>query len=198
MSDLTRRKFLVRVAVPALAFSLNPSLLSAAQVLSVERLRRTGPEPASVTLSVNGHDVTLQLEPRETLLDTLRDKLHFTGTKKGCDQGTCGACTVLVNGKRVNSCLTLAVMVQGKSVTTIEGLANGDSLHPMQSAFLEHDGFQCGYCTPGQIMSAVGLLAEGRPTGDADVREWMSGNICRCGAYANIAAAVQAVARGTA
>jgi xanthine dehydrogenase YagT iron-sulfur-binding subunit len=212
MSDLNRRKFLVRVAVPALAFSLNPSLLSAAQVLSVERLRRTGPEPASVTLSVNGHDVTLQLEPRETLLDTLRDKLHFTGTKKGCDQGTCGACTVLVNGKRVNSCLTLAVMVQGKSVTTIEGLANGDSLHPMQSAFLEHDGFQCGYCTPGQICSAAGMLNEhkaGWPSlvaddvaahaklTDAEIRERMSGNICRCSAYPNIVAAIRDAAGET-
>jgi xanthine dehydrogenase YagT iron-sulfur-binding subunit len=198
MADLSRRKFLVRVAVPALAFGLNPSLLSAAQVLSVTRLRRTGPEPGSVTLRINAQVVTLQLEPRETLLDTLRDKLGLTGTKKGCDQGTCGACTVLVDGKRVNSCLTLAIMTQGKSVSTIEGLANGTALHPVQNAFLEHDGFQCGYCTPGQIMSAVGFLSERRPTDDAGVREWMSGNICRCGAYANIAAAVQAVARGSA
>jgi xanthine dehydrogenase YagT iron-sulfur-binding subunit len=198
MSDLSRRKFLVRVAVPALAFGLNPHLVSAAQVLSVTRLRRTGPGPTSVTLRINAQVVTLQLEPRETLLDTLRDKLGLTGTKKGCDQGTCGACTVLVDGKRVNSCLTLAIMTQGKSVSTIEGLANGTALHPVQNAFLEHDGFQCGYCTPGQIMSAVGFLSERRPTDDAGVREWMSGNICRCGAYANIAAAVQAVARGSA
>jgi xanthine dehydrogenase YagT iron-sulfur-binding subunit len=198
MSDLSRRKFLVRVAVPALAFGLNPHLVSAAQVLSVTRLRRTGPGPTSVTLRINAQVVTLQLEPRETLLDTLRDKLGLTGTKKGCDQGTCGACTVLVDGKRVNSCLTLAIMTQGKSVSTIEGLANGTALHPVQNAFLEHDGFQCGYCTPGQIMSAVGFLSERRPADDAGVREWMSGNIFRCGAYANIAAAVQAVARGSA
>jgi xanthine dehydrogenase YagT iron-sulfur-binding subunit len=194
MADFTRRKFLVRVALPALAIGLNPRLASAAQILSVTRLPRAGPGPVPVSLLVNGRTVSLQLEPRETLLDTLRDKLGLTGTKKGCDQGTCGACTVLVDGKRVNSCLTLAIMTQGKSVTTIEGLANGDALHPMQQAFLEHDGFQCGYCTPGQIVSAVGLLAEKRPTDVAAVREWMSGNICRCGAYANIAAAVQAVA----
>ncbi len=157
------------------------------------RIPRVGPQPVPVTLTVNGKQRTLALEPRETLLDTLRDHLGLTGTKKGCDQGTCGACTVLVDGKRVNSCLTLAIMTQGKAVTTIEGLAHGDQLHPMQAAFVEHDGFQCGYCTPGQILSAVGLLNEKRPLDDANVREWMSGNICRCGAYANIAAAVQSV-----
>jgi xanthine dehydrogenase YagT iron-sulfur-binding subunit len=151
-----------------------------------------------VALLVNGQTVTLPLEPRETLLDTLRDRLHLTGTKKGCDQATCGACTVLVDGKRVNSCFTLAIMTQGKPITTIEGLAKNGTLHPMQAAFLEHDGFQCGYCTPGQIMSAVGLLAERRPTDDPNVREWMAGNICRCGAYANIAAAIQSVAGGAA
>jgi xanthine dehydrogenase YagT iron-sulfur-binding subunit len=120
--------------------------------------------------------------------------LGLTGTKKGCDQGTCGACTVLVDGQRVNACLTLAVMAQGKPIATIEGLARGEQLHPVQAAFLEHDGFQCGYCTPGQIMSAIGLLAENRPTDTPSVREWMSGNICRCGAYPNIVAAVQAAA----
>jgi xanthine dehydrogenase YagT iron-sulfur-binding subunit len=145
-------------------------------------------------LRVNGTRHVIALEPRVTLLDALRDRLALTGTKKGCDQGTCGACTVLLNGRRVNSCLTLAVMTQGKEITTIEGLAHGAELHPMQRAFLEHDGFQCGYCTPGQIMSAVGLLAEGRPTDAPAVREWMSGNICRCGAYPNIVAAVQSAA----
>jgi xanthine dehydrogenase YagT iron-sulfur-binding subunit len=144
-----------------------------------------------VTLDVNGERRRVALEPRTTLLDTLRDHLGLIGTKKGCDQGTCGACTVLVDGKRVNSCLTLAIMTEGKAVTTIEGLANGDALHPMQTAFLEHDAFQCGYCTPGQIMSAVGMMNERRSTDDASLREWMSGNICRCGAYANIAAAIQ-------
>jgi xanthine dehydrogenase YagT iron-sulfur-binding subunit len=198
MADFTRRKFLVRVALPALAFGLNPRLVSAAQILSVTRLPRAGPGPVAVSLLINGKSIDLHLEPRETLLDTLRDKLGFTGTKKGCDQGTCGACTVHVDGKRVNSCMTLAIMTQGKAITTIEGLATGDELHPMQRAFLEHDGFQCGYCTPGQIMSAVAFVGERRPTDDASVREWMSGNICRCGAYANIVAAVRSVAEGTA
>ncbi len=147
-----------------------------------------------MTLSINGVQRRIALEPRVTLLDALRDRLGLTGTKKGCDQGTCGACTVLLDGRRVNACFTLAIMAQGKSITTIEGLAHGDELHPMQTAFLEHDGFQCGYCTPGQIMSAVGLLAERRPTDAPSVREWMSGNLCRCGAYPNIVAAVRAAA----
>ena len=156
--------------------------------------RRAAPDRFPVTLNVNGHAHALQIEPRVTLLDALRERLALTGTKKGCDQGTCGACTVLVDGRRVNSCLTLAVMTQGKAVTTIEGLANGEQLHPVQAAFFEHDGFQCGYCTPGQIVSAVALLTEKRPTDEASVREWMSGNICRCGAYPNIVAAVRAAA----
>jgi xanthine dehydrogenase YagT iron-sulfur-binding subunit len=185
----------VTAVVPAIAFEVaSPTLLRAAEAVSVTRLSARGPEPVPVTLRVNGTAYPVAIEPRESLLDTLRDHLALTGTKKGCDQGTCGACTVLVNGKRVNACLTLAIMTEGKRITTIEGLATGDTLHPMQAAFLEHDAFQCGYCTPGQIMSAVGLLNENRPTGDADVREWMSGNICRCGAYANIAAAVASVA----
>ncbi len=168
-------------------------LLPASAAISVTIAAR-GPQPVPVLLHVNGADHALTIEPRVTLLDALRERIGLTGTKKGCDQGTCGACTVIVDGKRVNSCLTLAIMSQGKQITTIEGLANGDTLHPMQAAFLEHDGFQCGYCTPGQILSAVSLLAEKRPTDDVNVREWMSGNICRCGAYANIIAAVQSVA----
>jgi xanthine dehydrogenase YagT iron-sulfur-binding subunit len=151
-----------------------------------------------MTLTVNGQAHTLELEPRVTLLDALRERLDLTGTKKGCDQGTCGACTVLVDGRRVNACLTLAIMAQGRNVTTIEGLAKDGRLHPLQAAFIEHDGFQCGYCTPGQIMSALGLMNEHRPTDDVGLREWMSGNICRCGAYPNIVAAVQSVAGGTA
>jgi xanthine dehydrogenase YagT iron-sulfur-binding subunit len=165
------------------------------------------------TLTINGQQHEFQLDPRVTLLDLLRERLHLTGTKKGCDHGQCGACTVLLNGKRINSCLTLAVMRDGDQVTTIEGLANGANLHPMQAAFIEHDGLQCGYCTPGQICSAVALLDEvraGAPsvvtpnladvraielTGD-EIRERMSGNICRCGAYPNIVAAVRAVAQG--
>jgi xanthine dehydrogenase YagT iron-sulfur-binding subunit len=198
MSELPRRRFLAWLAVPVATLGLSKHLVASADVLSVRRVGRVGPQPVPVELQVNGRPVRLALEPRETLLDTLRDKLHLSGTKKGCDQGTCGACTVLVDGKRVNSCLTLAIMTQGKDVTTIEGLQRGDELHPMQAAFLEHDGFQCGFCTPGQIMSAVGLMNERRPTDDANVREWMSGNICRCGAYANIAAAIQSTAGGAA
>jgi xanthine dehydrogenase YagT iron-sulfur-binding subunit len=189
----SRRRFLIAGA-PAFAIGVAPGrLLASAQAATVTRVAARGPQPVLVSLDVNGRRRDVRLEPRATLLDTLRDHLGLTGTKKGCDQGTCGACTVLVNGTRVNSCLTLAIMTEGKTVTTIEGLANGDALHPMQAAFLEYDGFQCGFCTSGQIMSAVGLMNEKRPTDDASVREWMSGNICRCGAYANIAAAIQSV-----
>lgn len=145
----------------------------------------------AVKLRVNGTEHALEIEPRVTLLDALREQIGLTGTKKGCDHGQCGACTVLVNGRRINSCLTLALMQEDASITTIEGLAQGDELHPVQAAFIKHDGFQCGYCTPGQICSAVGLLNEGHAKTDAEVRELMSGNICRCGAYPNIVAAIQ-------
>jgi xanthine dehydrogenase YagT iron-sulfur-binding subunit len=145
----------------------------------------------AIVLNVNGRDYHLKLEPRVTLLDTLREHLQLFGTKKGCDHGQCGACTVHVNGRRVNSCLTFAIMHQGDRITTIEGLAKNGELHPVQAAFLEHDGFQCGYCTSGQIMSAAALLKEPCGQNDDDVRECMSGNICRCGAYPNIVAAVQ-------
>ena len=148
----------------------------------------------SVGFAVNRRQYQLDLDPRSTLLDTLRETIGLTGSKKGCDQGQCGACTVLVDGQRVLSCLTLAATVQGRQVTTIEGLAEGEELHPMQQAFIDNDAFQCGYCTPGQIMSAVALLEEGHASSDADIREWMSGNICRCGAYPNIVAAIQQVA----
>jgi xanthine dehydrogenase YagT iron-sulfur-binding subunit len=146
----------------------------------------------SVTLTVNGVERTVALEdPRVTLLDLLRERLQLTGTKKGCDRGQCGACTVLLDGRRVNSCLALAISHDGAQVTTIEGLASGDALHPVQAAFIAHDGFQCGFCTPGQIMSAVGLILEGQAGDDPErVREGMSGNICRCGAYAGITEAV--------
>jgi xanthine dehydrogenase YagT iron-sulfur-binding subunit len=147
----------------------------------------------SVTLHVNGDQHHLSLDPRVTLLDALREHLHLTGSKKGCDHGQCGACTVLVDGTRINSCLTLAVMQQGPEITTVEGLADGESLHPVQKAFLEHDAFQCGYCTPGQIMSATALLSEPVEHTAESIRENMSGNICRCGAYPNIVAAVQDV-----
>ncbi|WP_354075698.1 (2Fe-2S)-binding protein [Constrictibacter sp. MBR-5] len=143
---------------------------------------------------VNGAEHALSFDPRTTLLDALRDRLHLTGTKKGCSLGQCGACTVLVDGERIVSCLTLAVMQDGREITTIEGLAPEGELHPVQEAFVAHDGFQCGYCTPGQIMSAVALIEEGHAGSDAEIREWMSGNLCRCGAYTNIVDAVRAAA----
>ncbi len=148
---------------------------------------------ATVHLKVNGLSKVLRVDPRTTLLDGLRDHLQLTGTKKGCDHGQCGACTVHVNGRRVNACLSLVVMHEGDEVTTLEGLGQPGDLHPMQQAFLEHDGYQCGYCTSGQIMSAVALTKEPCGPADADVREAMSGNICRCGAYRNIVAAIQQV-----
>ena len=151
------------------------------------------PERVSVSLTVNETPHLLTLDPRTTLLDLLREHLDLTGTKKGCDQGQCGACTVLTDGRRVNSCLTFAVMCDGARITTIEGLAADGALHPLQQAFIDHDAFQCGYCTPGQICSAAGLIAEGRATSTDDIRELMSGNICRCGAYTNIVAAIQQV-----
>jgi xanthine dehydrogenase YagT iron-sulfur-binding subunit len=152
----------------------------------------------AITFEVNGQTEQLMLDARVTLLDALRDRLGLTGTKKGCDQGACGACTVLLDGKRVVSCLTLAAQCDGRAVTTIEGLADPDGgLHPIQEAFIRHDAFQCGGCTPGQILSAVSLLAEGRAGSDEEIKEFMSGNICRCGAYQNIRAAIREVAQGS-
>jgi xanthine dehydrogenase YagT iron-sulfur-binding subunit len=147
----------------------------------------------AITLIINGHPVKLDVVPWTTLLDALRERVGLTGTKKGCDHGQCGACTVLVDGRRINSCLTLAIMKDGATVTTIEGLAANGALHPLQQAFVDHDAFQCGYCTPGQICSAVGLMSEGHARTADDIRELMSGNICRCGAYVNIVAAIQHV-----
>lgn len=144
----------------------------------------------SIALTLNGQTREVDVQPWTTLLDLLREQLDLVGTKKGCDHGQCGACTVLRDGKRINACLTLAIMCDGAELTTIEGLANGDTLHPMQQAFIKHDAFQCGYCTPGQICSAVGLANEGRASTDDEVKELMSGNLCRCGAYSNIRAAV--------
>jgi xanthine dehydrogenase YagT iron-sulfur-binding subunit len=151
------------------------------------------PPPSRIMLKVNGVQRHLDVAPWTTLLDALRDHLDLTGTKKGCDHGQCGACTVLVEGKRINSCLTLAIMKDGTNVTTIEGLANDGALDPMQQAFIDQDAFQCGYCTAGQICSAVGLLNEGHARTADEIRELMSGNICRCGAYPNIVAAIQQV-----
>ena len=204
LSLLSRRRFLGTSGAAALAMASRPASVEAAA------------KPASmhnenVTLAVNGRHHTLDLDPRVTLLDALREHLGLTGTKKGCDQGQCGACTVIVNGQRINSCLTLAVMHAGDEITTIEGLAAGGDLHPMQAAFVHHDGLQCGYCTPGQICSAVALLGEHKagwpshvtadvatvPTlTDTEIAERMSGNICRCSAYANIVAAIRDVAEG--
>src|SRR5437868_13111946 len=149
------------------------------------------PEKLAVTLSINGRETQLSVAPWTTLLDALRDRLGLTGTKKGCDHGQCGACTVLVDGRRINSCLTLAVMKDGAEVTTIEGLATNGVLRALQQAFIDHDAFQCGYCTPGQICSAAGLIAEGKAKSTDEIRELMSGNICRCGAYPNIVAAIE-------
>jgi xanthine dehydrogenase YagT iron-sulfur-binding subunit len=187
----SRRKFLMgsastAVAVPVVARSLTGNAGAAS--------RNAGGADASVnlTLTVNDQDHRVALDVRTTLLDALREHLGLTGTKKGCDQGQCGACTVLVDGQRVLSCLTLAASVQNHRVATIEGLAQpGGDLHPMQQAFVEHDAFQCGYCTPGQIMSAIGCVNEGHAGNDAAIREYMSGNLCRCGAYPNIVAAVK-------
>jgi xanthine dehydrogenase YagT iron-sulfur-binding subunit len=155
--------------------------------------RSTNETPAKVpvALRVNGAQAQLEVAPWTTLLDALRDHLELTGTKKGCDHGQCGACTVLADGKRINSCLTLAIMMDGVDITTIEGVAVAGKLHPLQQAFIDHDAFQCGYCTPGQICSAIGLIAEGRAVTADEIRELMSGNICRCGAYPNILAAIQ-------
>ena len=152
-----------------------------------------GPAPAALTLTVNGQIHHLDTEPRVSLLDALREVLDLTGTKKGCNQGTCGACTVWLDGRRVVSCLTLAMTCEGHDVTTIEGIAQGGQMHPMQQAFIEHDAFQCGYCTPGQIMSSIKLLEEGHAGSDGEIGEWMSGNICRCAAYTNIRSAIKDV-----
>jgi xanthine dehydrogenase YagT iron-sulfur-binding subunit len=188
MPGLSRRSFLATTGTAGI-------------VAAVDAREVMGQSPSAdspgmaVTLRVNGKEHRLRVDPRSTLLDCLRETVALTGTKKGCDHGQCGACTVHVNGRRVNSCLTLAVMHDGEAITTIEGLGAPDALHPMQAAFVEHDAYQCGYCTSGQIMSAVALLKEPCGPDDADVKELMSGNICRCGAYQNIVAAVQQVRR---
>jgi xanthine dehydrogenase YagT iron-sulfur-binding subunit len=194
-SPETRRQFIRQVAGTCIAITVGLNLVSASAGTAAPPAAASptaaGGDSVKVNFKINGKDYTLKVDPRTTLLDALRERLHLTGSKKGCDHGQCGACTVLVNGRRVNSCLTLAVVHEGDEITTIEGLANGEKLHPMQAAFIEHDGFQCGYCTPGQICSAVALLKENHANSDDEIREWMSGNICRCGAYPNILAAIK-------
>ncbi len=191
----SRRDFLKKSTFLS-AMALTPvSLVTAAEKEMDEKLAAVF-EKVPLKLEINGVKHALSVEPRVTLLDLLREQMQLTGTKKGCDHGQCGACTVHVNGKRQNSCLTLAVMHDGKKVTTIEGLANGADLHPMQEAFIKHDGFQCGYCTPGQIMSAVACIREGHANSETEIREYMSGNICRCGAYPNIVNAITEVKNG--
>lgn len=196
MSEWTRRDFPVATAAEGSAALARPRQRPASGSRATSDVLNPGRE-FDIALRVNGVSRRVTVDARTTLLDALRERLHLTGTKKGCALGQCGACTVLVDGQRINSCLTLAVMQRGKAVTTIEGLATANSLHPVQAAFIEHDAFQCGYCTPGQIVSAVGLIHEGRTGSDGEIREHMNGNLCRCGAYSNILAAIKdAIAHG--
>ena len=190
----TRRTFLSRLGLASLAASANPvSPLLGEPKVKEQSVSTESKDAIPVTLRVNGKKYDLRIDPRTTLLDCLREHLHLTGSKKGCDHGQCGACTVQVNGRRVNSCLCFAAMYQDDDITTIEGLGQPENLHTMQAAFVTHDAYQCGYCTSGQIMSAVALLKEPCGADDAEVKEFMSGNICRCGAYPNIVAAIQSV-----
>jgi xanthine dehydrogenase YagT iron-sulfur-binding subunit len=193
-NGLSRRSFLSGLGATGLIAGAAPLVAAAPVIAPVDDDSAEVAGGATLVLRVNGKDYTFRgLDPRATLLDTLRERIHLTGTKKGCDHGQCGACTVHVNGRRVNSCLSFAVMHQGDEITTIEGIGQPGNLHAMQRAFVEHDGYQCGYCTSGQIMSAVALLKEPIGPTDEDIKNAMAGNICRCGAYANIVAAVRQV-----
>jgi xanthine dehydrogenase YagT iron-sulfur-binding subunit len=204
-ATLSRRDLIGRAAAVSAGVTLTSALIEAPAPASAATPPATAvPGPAApageqvvtIALTVNGQPRELTVDPRVTLLDALRERLQLPGSKKGCDRGQCGACTVHVDGRRVLSCLTLAATAHHKDVTTIEGLARGDDLHPVQRAFIECDGFQCGFCTPGQVMSAVALIREGHARNDGQIREWMSGNICRCGAYPNIVKAVQQASSG--
>jgi xanthine dehydrogenase YagT iron-sulfur-binding subunit len=193
----SRREFLGRLAAISAGLTVVTPLARAKQAAEKSASKepsKTESGLMEVSLKVNGKNETLRIDPRVTLLDALRDRIQLTGTKKGCDHGQCGACTVHIDGKSVLSCLTLAVMARGKEITTIEGLAKGDELHPVQEAFIACDGFQCGYCTSGQIMSAVACIQDGHIGSDTEIREFMSGNLCRCGAYPNIVDAIKMAA----
>jgi xanthine dehydrogenase YagT iron-sulfur-binding subunit len=194
--DLTRRELLKLTAAAGGALVAG-HLLPGAALPAVAQVADATTAPVDVLLRVNGADHRLTLDPRTTLLDTLREHLHLTGTKKGCGLGQCGACTVLLDGKRMKSCLSFAALVDGRAITTIEGLAQGEQLHPLQATFIERDAFQCGYCTSGQIMAGVACIAEGHAGSAQEIRDWMSGNLCRCGAYDHIVAAIQDAAQST-
>jgi xanthine dehydrogenase YagT iron-sulfur-binding subunit len=194
--DLTRRELLKLTAAGGGALVAGRFLPGAVPPAAAQRADEEA-AVVDVVLRVNGAEHRLTLDPRTTLLDALREHLQLTGSKKGCALGQCGACTVLMDGKRVKSCLSLAALVEGRELTTIEGLAQGDELHPLQAAFIERDAFQCGYCTPGQIMAGVACIAEGHAGSAQEIRDWMSGNLCRCGAYDHIVAAIQDAARAT-
>jgi xanthine dehydrogenase YagT iron-sulfur-binding subunit len=193
-SDLTRRELLAVTAVSGGALIGGDFMPGATPPASAENIAGEATS-LDAALRVNGTEHRLSLDSRTTLLDALREHLHLTGSKKGCGLGQCGACTVLMDGKRVKSCLALAALVEGREITTVEGLAQGDQLHPLQTAFIERDAFQCGYCTPGQIMAGMACIAEGHAGSPEQIREWMSGNLCRCGAYDHIVAAIQDAAQ---
>jgi xanthine dehydrogenase YagT iron-sulfur-binding subunit len=194
--DPKRRDMLKLTAATGGALAAGPFLPGAAPPAAAQEAKAAA-APLNVVLRVNGAEHRLALDPRITLLDALRERLHLTGSKKGCGLGQCGACTVLMDGKRVKSCLSLAALAEGREITTIEGLAKGGELHPLQKAFIERDAFQCGYCTPGQIMAGVACIAEGHAGSAQEIRDWMSGNLCRCGAYDHIVAAIQDAAGAT-
>ncbi|GAB3775840.1 hypothetical protein GCM10028818_20480 [Spirosoma horti] len=190
------RRFFLKQSSALAALAITPPAAVAAIDNGLDEKVAAAFEQLPLQVDINGTMRKLSIEPRVTLLDLLREQLNLTGTKKGCDHGQCGACTVHIDGQRVNACLTLAMTTEGCKITTIEGLAQGNQLHPMQEAFIKHDGFQCGYCTPGQIMSAVACIREGHADTPDEIREYMSGNICRCGAYANIVDAIVDVKQG--
>ncbi|MCF6101656.1 (2Fe-2S)-binding protein [Mesorhizobium muleiense] len=189
-SDITRRELMQAAAVTGGAL-LGEQLVSGAISPALAQAAGAATAPLDVSLRINGTEHRLSLDPRTTLLDALREHLHLTGSKKGCGLGQCGACTVLMDGMRVKACLSLAALAQGREIKTIEGLAQGDELHPLQASFIERDAFQCGYCTSGQIMAGVACISEGHAGSPQEIREWMSGNLCRCGAYDHIVAAIQ-------